>query len=442
MTPADRSLIKDRFQPGRSTFRGFSHPVSFGASGLLVTLLAYILIWSPNFNAPLVGGDYMQFYMAARIVRDGMANRLYDFPFQLEFQRDPARMPFEPQNNVSAIYVYPPFFVWFCLPFSWLSFRTGASAWVLFMAGALVAGLRLLVHEATRNRDAFGFALLASVPFLPSLMSIYSCQNATLSLLILAATYVLLRGGRPMTAGTIFAMQAFKPQLIVVIACAMLYKKQWRFGLGNVIGGGLLLMASLAVSPVAMADYLRLGPTLSRWIDMPGMHLAEMACWQGFWRLLLADQPLAYAQAAALASSLLTLIPVLRSLQGPLDTLSARFASQFSVLVLATIVISPHLLYYDLTLLLIPMILAAGWRSVAMGNRTNDIVWPSSTAILFAGATVSRVVAAETRIQVIVPMIVIYMFVLTETRCKRLALSSTGPPKTQDRALESRASHD
>ena len=176
----------------------------------------------------------------------------------------------------------------------------------------------------------------------------------------------------------------------------MLYKRQWRFGFGGTIGGMVLLTASLAISPAAVADYLRLGPTLSRWIDMPGMSLTEMACWQGFWRLLLADRPLAYAQAAAVGSSLLTLIPLVRSIQNPLDTNSPRFAPQFAVLVLATILISPHLLYYDLTLLLIPMVLAACSRPENIGNRTNDIVWPWSTAILFAGATVSRFVAAET----------------------------------------------
>ncbi len=428
--------MKDRNRSGFFTSCPLSHPVVAVATGLLVTQLVYILIWSPNFNAPVPGGDYVQFYVAARMVRDGTADRLYDFPYQVEFQRDRSRMPFEPHKDAYALYVYPPFFIWFCLPFSYLSFKAGASAWVLFMSGCLIAALRLLVPAMTKERDAFGYALVASVPFLPSLMSIYSCQNATLSLLILAATYVLLRKGRPMTAGAAFALQTFKPQLTLVIACAMLSKRQWRFVVGSLSGGLVLLMASLAVSPAAVVDYLRLGPTLSRWIDMPGMPLAGMACWQGFWRLLLADRPLAYAQAAAVASSLLTLIPLVRSLQDPLDTASARFAPQFAVLVLATILISPHLLYYDLTLLLIPMVLAACSRPVEMGTRTNDIVWPWSTAILFAGATVSRFVAADTGIQIIVPMILIFMILLAESRCRLPAPRGRAPRNLPDPRLK------
>ena len=101
-----------------------------------------------------------------------------------------------------------------------------------------------------------------------------------------------------------------------------------------------------------------------------------------------------------------------------MDTASARFASQFAVLVLATVLISPHLLYYDLTLLLIPMMLVALTGTEEKGIRTNDIVWPWSTAILYAGATVSRFVAANTGIQLIVPMILIFMIVLAESRCR------------------------
>jgi hypothetical protein len=398
--------------------------------------MVYILLWSPNFKAPVPGGDYVQFDVASRIVRAGAQDRLYDFPYQVEFEHDPARMPVTLSPHTLAIYIYPPFFVWFCLPFSYLPFRAGASAWALFMSGCLIAALRVLLRTTTRGQGAFGYALLASVPFLPTLMSIYSCQNATLSLLILAATYALLREGRAMTAGSVFALQAFKPQLTLVIAAAMLYKRQWRFVLGGLLGGLALLLASLLISPKATADYLTLGPTMARWIDMPGMPLDGMACWQGFWRLLIGHRPLAQAQVAAAISSLLTLIPLARGLLGPLDTTSVRFPSQFAALVLGTILISPHLLYYDLTLLLIPMVLAAGSRPVPMGPRIPDIGWPWSTAILYAGATISRTVAADTGIQIIVPLILIFLIVLVESRCRQPAPPERGPRTVQDSRLD------
>ena len=396
-------------------------PVLIASTALLAGLLAYILIWSPNFNDQVPGGDYVQFYVAARIVREGGGDRLYDFPYQVQFQHDPGRMPVPPRHDVHALYIYPPFFVWFCLPFSYLPFKAGAAAWVLLMAGCLVAALHIIVGVTARGREATGFALLAAVPFLPTLMSIYSCQNATLSLLILSGTYALLRRGHPMAAGLVFALQAFKPQLALVIGCAMLCKGQWRFVIGAALGGLVLLAASLAVSPTASVRYLSLGPSMSRWIDMPGMPLTGMACWQGFWRLVLGDRPLRDAQMAAAVTSFLTIIPLVRCLRGSLDTVSDRFAWQFAALVLGTILISPHLLYYDLTLLLLPMVLVACSPPVATPHRMRDALWPWCTAILYAAVAISPTVAAVTRVQVIVPVSLLYLILLAE------AQSASGP---------------
>jgi hypothetical protein len=39
-------------------------------------------------------------------------------------------------------------------------------------------------------------------------LSIYSCQNATLSLLILSTTYALLHGGKTGAADAVFTLQA------------------------------------------------------------------------------------------------------------------------------------------------------------------------------------------------------------------------------------------
>jgi alpha-1,2-mannosyltransferase len=385
------------------------------AAALVLILLVYILIWSPNFDTPVPGGDYLHFYLAARMVRDGEQDRLYDFPYQIQLQRDPARMPFPPLQDGYALYIYPPFFVWFCLPFSYLQFKAGAATWVLFMSGCLIAALRILLRTCGKTQSGLGLAVLAAFPFLPTLMSIYSCQNATLSLLIVSTTYALLKGGKPGAAGAVFALQAFKPQLTLVVAVAMLCKGQWRFVLGALTGGLVLLMASLAVSPAATGDYLRLGPKLLKWMDLPGISRADVACWRGFWRLLLGDQRVPYAQAAAAASSLITLLPLIRAFRGPMDTRANEFAAKFSALVLATIIVSPYLLYYDLTLLLIPMVLAACNRSVAGGWRAHHLLWPWLTAALYAAATLSRSTAAATGVQVVVPMILIYLVGVVET---------------------------
>jgi hypothetical protein len=244
-------------------------------------------------------------------------------------------------------------------------------------------------------------------------------------LLLLSAAYALLRTGRPLTAGVVFALLAFKPQLAVVIFLTMLWKRQWRFLLGGLLGGLVLAAASLAVSPSASVDYLHLGPILARWIDLPNIPLAEMSSWRGFWRLLLAGWPSPYPETAAVVSMLATTAPLIYALRGPLHTTSDDFAPRFAALVLATILVSPHLLAYDLTLLLLPMGLAVGSRFVPGGDRARDPVW-LMTGALYAAASASRWIAAAAGVQIVVPMVLVYLAVLAVTRQDT---TSPQPPK-------------
>jgi hypothetical protein len=377
---------------------------------LVASLLAYICIWSPNFNGDVPGGDYLQFYLAARIFRDGEPWRLYDFTYVRDFQNDAAVMPFATGDR-SVLYIYPPFFVWFCLPFSYLPFKAGAVAWVLFMTLCLVASVRILVGVSGGKPGACGYALLASILFNPTLIALYSAQNATLSLLLLSAVYALLRATRPLAAGGLFALLAFKPQMILVISAVMLCKAQWRFLLGGLLVGLVLFGASLAISPAATMDYFRLGPTFARWMHLPNFPLAEISSWRGFWRLLLAGWPTPYAETAAGLSTLATLLLLAWGLRGPWQTTAEDFPIRFAALVPATVLISPHLLAYDLTLLLIPMGLVVGSRTVPGGDRARDPVW-LMTGALYAGASVSRWAAAAAGVQVVVPLTFAYLGML------------------------------
>src|SRR5262249_31674144 len=132
------------------------------------------------------------------------------------------------------------------------------------------------------------------------------------------------------------------------------------------------------------------------------------------WRLLLGDSSAGYAEVAAILSAGATLVPVAWALRKPLDTTSKTFAPLFAILVLATVLISPHLLAYDLTLLLLPMGLALCSRPLPSGARARDPVW-LLTGIVYAVASLSRLVAAASGIQIIVPVLMVYLIVLAGT---------------------------
>jgi len=427
MQPKDKQHLHFHSRPGS--------PVGVVAIGAFIGLLVYMFGWSANFQEPkqkgemLLGGDYLVFFVPGQMIRHGHHDRLYDFEFTKRFQRDPTVIPYEWDPHAFTVYPYPPFFVWLCLPFSYLSFHAGAIVWAVMMAGLFVGALMLMLRSVPGGMRWFGWALLGCLAYHPLILSIYTCQNATLSLLILAACYALLRGGRPFASGAVFALLAFKPQLTIVIGLAMLCTRHWRFVGGAAVGGLMLLAASLAVSPSACLDYIRLAPTMSKWIDMPGMHLERMSCWYGFWRLAFAGQSLWYAQAATIVMSIATLVPLVYILRRPIDPRSPYFAVQYGALVLATVVLSPHLLTYDLTLLLLPVFLLATFRSQDALDVSSRL--PRSLALaLFVAASVSWPVASATGVQIIVPLVTIALAALAKARTALLGVPEPGidPP--------------
>ena len=95
-----------------------------------------------------------------------------------------------------------------------------------------------------------------------------------------------------------------------------------------------------------------------------------------------------------------------RILRGRLSFDSPRWEIQFSALILVTVLLSPHLFTYDLTVLLLPMFLLA--RQIATGHITSPhrqrLIW--LLILLYAVPGISVMVAASIGLQLTVPVMV------------------------------------
>jgi len=344
------------------------------ALALVVIGLAY---WnSPNFDrdgarTTPYAGDFLQEYVGGAIVAAGESDRLYDREFYLARQQ-----PYLGERVYFPM-VYPPFYYAAVSPLSRLSVHAAAAIWAVLMVAALLAALVVMQRVGVKQPAAASNAKrvdgiagktaaaavavwlpLAAVFFTPVIESLTSSQKGTLCLLLLAATHALSRSGRPLIAGAVFGLLAFKPQLVLVIAAVMFCKRQWRFCAGGLVTGVVLVLASLAVSPQACGDYFRLATGADGYMENAGYDLHKSHTLAGLakaaailfpdvsvWVLWL---PLAGAAVGLLA---ICLRSEFQPTEGP------RFDVQFSALVVATVLLSPHLFTYDLTILLLPMFL-------------------------------------------------------------------------------------
>jgi len=101
-------------------------------------------------------------------------------------------------------------------------------------------------------------------------------------------------------------------------------------------------------------------------------------------------------------------------LKGPLRTTSARFPLQFAGITIATVLLSPHLFTYDLTLLLLPMALIGAWCWKRREDRSPAVKGSMAMlALLYVLPGASPPLALITGIQITVPVMMALLYALT-----------------------------
>ena len=377
------------------TFR--SHPTAWAAAATLI-VFALVYCASPNFRPDFdpslgpYGGDFLQEWIGGYLVRTGQAGRLYDEPFVRRLQHDPGLIGFDWNQDRHLPMVYPPFYYAAVSPLSLLPMPAAALVWAAIMLLFLIATQVLLARTLAAPAGRTAWLWPCAVLFAPLLENLTSNQKATVLLLLFAATYVLLRRGRSFAAGAVFGLLAFKPQLAILIGVVMLWKRQWRFVAGAAMTVLALFLTSLALGTDVCRDYLAFSTGTPDYLLTAGYDLAKAHCWYGFFHLALAGASDAAIRWASLIAIAATIGVVGRLMSGPLQIKSARFVAQYSGLVIASLLVSPHLLTYDLTVLLLPALL--------LGLELNG-VWRSQQGEAPAGPAARHCVAAAIALLVV-----------------------------------------
>jgi len=364
--------------------------------------------WQPGPDATPYAGDFVHDWLGAYVLEYGERDRFYDVEYAQQLQHDPEVLGY--QWNVQKYYplVYPPFYYPIIRPLAWLPYREAAWIWGLGMVSCLFAAVALLHrHARTVWSDRtdrsnklvwLPWMLSAALLYMPVVESLSSSQKATVCLLILTATFLLLRADKKLLAGMVFGLMAFKPQLALVIGLAMLWKCQWRFVWGATATLTAFCCLSLSLGTGVCVDYWKFSTGAGKYIQTAGYDLTHSHCLYGFFTLLMRNYELWRAQVATVLIGCVILGLLVRLLRGPLQTNSRRFDLQYAGLVVATVLLSPHLFTYDLSLLLIPIFLIAGewWSRRPAGGAA----LAAYAIALYVMPKFSMLVAAQTGTQI------------------------------------------
>lgn len=297
--------------------------------------------------------DLRSFYTAGHMLRTGHAAGLYNYAAEQRLQSalvspDPRALPFMP----------PPFTALFFVPLSLLSFWPACFTFAAVNILLLLASLRLLKPflTALSARWKFGPALLF-LSFLPAAIALLMGQLSILLLLLYCACFVYLRRNRNLAAGLILSLALIKFQIALPIALLFLLWRQWKFIAGFIAGSALL--TALSIFLIGRAAFLAYLHSL---YSMTSTVTADRAT-QLHFAILPHQMPNLYGLLFTLTrgASWPHILPqiLILVLSLALFLWTALQRPSLPLALLTAILVSYHLFFYDLTLLLLPLALVA-----------------------------------------------------------------------------------
>jgi hypothetical protein len=355
---------------------------------LLVLLTAYVALFAtvlldrdgnffPDSQRP-IAPDFSAFYTAGRIVADGDGASLYDHHRQ-EIEQTRAL------GGVPELFIPFPYPAWMAAPYAALAhlpYLAACLTAMVAMTALLIPALWLLRDVSRSVRDAPFVAGLALAAFWPLYWGVTSGQGTPFWLLCLAGLYAGLRQSQDVRAGIWLALLAGKPQLAIVLVCALVAQRRWKtVGVAAAAGTGLVLLGAALAGPAWPLRFLSfaIGREYNDGeIERAGM--LQMSLPGAAAHVFGAHSPLTTAVTVTLG---LTALAVAVAVGRRWVTRDRGFPLQFGLIVAVTLATSPHALFYDAPLLVLPVLfIVDDWRA---GEEATRAVVTRRRQLLLAG---------------------------------------------------------
>jgi hypothetical protein len=369
---------------------------------ILVVLLAVTagrivyLEWTPgplDREGIVRGRDFLVFYVTGWMVRNGEADRLYDPQRLQEIQQSFA--PLDRQNPTIYLF-YPPIVPLMTSPLSRMPYEQALAVWWSVQAACFLLAGWLLSKLAVFSRQWRLTAWLALAAFYPVWDTVLHGQLAAVLLLVLTAGLCLHRRGRLLWAGIVLSLLAAKPQYFAGVAFWLLLRRDWRTVAAMAAGllGQLAAVAAI-LGPSVLVAYVEFLPTCAGiarlFTFLPSVEhgvsgiaqetLLRLGC-PASQRSLLGT----LLQALVAIAAGWMLFRVIAGASAATQEAGQRQTSQeYSSAVLFMLLLTPHVLTYDLALLAVPLVClwsSSRWRlGVAIYLATSVLAMPVYDAI-------------------------------------------------------------
>lgn len=309
--------------------------------------------------------DFVHFYIQGVVANERNLAALYDAQAQMALV--PRYVP--EVVNVAFPVVYGPQVALFFAPLARLPYLWALTVWLAVTLVLFLVSTGALWRACPRLAG-LGWPVAALALASPAVhITMMYGQTTVLATACLVGAYLALRADRRFLAGLAIGMLVYKPQLGVAAAVVFIGAAEWAIVAGAVVSGALQLLAGLAYwGPAAFRDYWRVLGRLAEVIPALEPEPTHLHSLRASFMLL------GLSPAVVTALTLIATAAILGLALWSWKRL-APLPAKFSVLILATALVNPHLVSYDLVLLTPALLLLWDhWRERAPSRGFT--AWP------------------------------------------------------------------
>jgi hypothetical protein len=349
-------------------------------------------------NGKPIGTDFSSFYAAGSLVLDGRANDVYDMAphYAREQQIFGATTPYYG-------WLYPPIFLLVATPLALMPYPLALAVWQISTFALYLSVIGVIVRRMRQRGIVFGPIWLPVAAGFPGVfINLGHGQNGFLTAGLFGAALLALPTG-PVLSGVLFGLLAYKPQFALVIPFALLAAGQWR----TIAAAVITVMALVGMTILAFGTDLWLTfasstETSRKLLEEGAVGFEKLQSVFAAVRMWRGGIPLAYAvQGVVSAATACGTAWAWRS--------SCDRDLKAALLIIATLLASPHVLDYDL-MILAPAIAFTVSAGFAGDFREYEI---SLLAAAWIVPLLSRVTAGVTAIPLgLLVLLALYVFTL------------------------------
>jgi hypothetical protein len=299
----------------------------------------------------LKGTDFLHFYTLGSLALEHRGSDLYDMQAQsaLVAERVPAA------EGIRYLPLYPPQVSLLFAPLARLSYAWALVGWLL--ANAMMYGVCCYaIWRACPNLRNYGAIVLILAVAFPGFWHLIAWgQTSALALVCFTLLFFALRRGKEFFAGLALGCLIFKPQLGLAAGIVFLISFRWKILAGALLSASAELMAGVIYYGLdPLREWMRVLLNAPHLLPLLEPRLYQTYSFRTFWEMLLPWPSASFG--LYVISAVLVCVLTVRCWRSEF-----AFPLRYSALLMASVLIAPHLTVYDLVILAPAFLLLSNW---------------------------------------------------------------------------------